>query len=90
MERLARKFETARSLVPRPVVVQTGKSKIGFIAFGTSDFAITRKPRPAEKEYGLDADYLRIRAFPFAAKYTISSLRTIASTSSSRTATRRC
>ncbi len=37
MERLDKKFETARSLVPRPVVVQTGKSKIGLIAFGTSD-----------------------------------------------------
>ncbi|MGH9587412.1 MAG: 2-oxoacid:acceptor oxidoreductase subunit alpha, partial [Acidobacteriaceae bacterium] len=29
MERLSKKFETARSLVPRPEVVQTGKSKIG-------------------------------------------------------------
>src|SRR5271155_1693515 len=36
MERLARKFETARTLVPAPEVVQTGKSKIGFICFRTT------------------------------------------------------
>ena len=42
MERLARKFDTARSLVPAPEVVQTGKSNIGLIAFGSSDFAVRK------------------------------------------------
>jgi 2-oxoglutarate/2-oxoacid ferredoxin oxidoreductase subunit alpha len=65
MERLNRKFETARTLVPKPVVVQTGKSKIGLIAFGTSDFAVTESRDQLKKEYGVEADYLRIRAFPF-------------------------
>ena len=65
MERLAKKFETARSLVPRPEVVQTGKSKIGLIAFGTSDFATRESRDQLSKEYGLDADYLRLRAYPF-------------------------
>jgi 2-oxoglutarate ferredoxin oxidoreductase subunit alpha len=40
MERLARKFETARSMVPAPEIVQTGKSNIGLIAYGSSDFAV--------------------------------------------------
>ena len=35
MERLNRKFETARSFVPAPGSCDTGKSKIGFIAYGT-------------------------------------------------------
>src|ERR1700760_663597 len=35
MERLNRKFETARTLVPKPEIVQTGKSNIGFFAFGS-------------------------------------------------------
>jgi 2-oxoglutarate/2-oxoacid ferredoxin oxidoreductase subunit alpha len=65
MERLAKKFETARSLVPRPEVVQTGKSKVGLIAFGTSDFATRESRDQLSKEYGLDADYLRLRAYPF-------------------------
>jgi 2-oxoglutarate ferredoxin oxidoreductase subunit alpha len=65
MERLSKKFETARSLVPRPEVVQTGKSKIGLIAFGSSDFATRESRDQLSKEYNLDTDYLRIRAFPF-------------------------
>ena len=65
MERLAKKFETARSLVPRPEVVQTGKAKIGLIAFGTSDFATRESRDQLKKEFGLDTDYLRLRAYPF-------------------------
>jgi len=65
MERLNRKFETARTLVPRPVVVQNGKSKVGLIAFGTTDFAVTESRDQLKKEYGVETDYLRIRAFPF-------------------------
>ncbi len=65
MERLSKKFETARSLVPRPEVVQTGKAKIGLIAFGTSDFATRESRDQLKKEFGLDTDYLRLRAYPF-------------------------
>jgi 2-oxoglutarate ferredoxin oxidoreductase subunit alpha len=65
MERLNRKFDTARTLVPHPIVVQTGKSKIGIIAFGTSDFAVLESRDQIKKEYGVETDYLRIRAFPF-------------------------
>ena len=65
VERLARKFETARSLVPRPEVVQTGKSRVGLIAFGSSDFATRESRDQLRKEYGLETDYVRLRAFPF-------------------------
>jgi 2-oxoglutarate/2-oxoacid ferredoxin oxidoreductase subunit alpha len=65
MERLGRKFDTARTLVPAPEVVQTGKSKIGLIAFGSSDFAVRESRDQLKKEYGLETDYLRLRAFPF-------------------------
>jgi len=64
MERINRKFETARSFVPRPEVY-TGKSKIGIIAYGTSHWAITESRDQLRKEYNLEIDYLRIRAFPF-------------------------
>ena len=65
MERLARKFETARTMVPAPEVVQTGKSNIGLIAFGSSDFAVRESRDQLKKEYALETDYLRLRAFPF-------------------------
>jgi 2-oxoglutarate/2-oxoacid ferredoxin oxidoreductase subunit alpha len=65
MERLNRKFETARSLVPRPEVVNTGKSKIGIIAYGTSHWGIVEARDQLRNEYGIETDYLRIRAYPF-------------------------
>jgi 2-oxoglutarate ferredoxin oxidoreductase subunit alpha len=65
MIRLARKFDTARTLVPAPVVVQDGKSKVGIIGFGSSDFAIAESRDDLMKQYGLDTDYMRIRAYPF-------------------------
>jgi 2-oxoglutarate ferredoxin oxidoreductase subunit alpha len=65
MERLARKFDTARTMVPAPEVVQTGKSNIGLIAFGSSDFAVRESRDQLLKEYGLETDYMRLRAFPF-------------------------
>jgi 2-oxoglutarate ferredoxin oxidoreductase subunit alpha len=65
MERLARKFETARTMVPAPELVQTGKSNIGLIAYGSSDFAVRESRDQLIKEYGLETDYMRVRAFPF-------------------------
>ncbi len=65
MERLDRKFNTARTLVPAPEMVQNGKSQIGLIAFGSSDFAVRESRDQLKKEYGLETDYMRLRAFPF-------------------------
>ena len=66
MERLVRKFENARKLVPAPVAVKNGSSKIGFLAYGTTDFALRESMDQIKKEYGKDVDYMRIRAYPFA------------------------
>jgi 2-oxoglutarate/2-oxoacid ferredoxin oxidoreductase subunit alpha len=66
MERLARKFESARKLVPEPVVVKNGTSKIGFLAFGSTDFALRESMDQIQEEHGLSVDYMRVRAYPFA------------------------
>jgi 2-oxoglutarate ferredoxin oxidoreductase subunit alpha len=66
MDRLLRKFESARKLVPAPVAVKQGTSKIGFLAYGTTDFALRESMDQIKKEFGKDVDYMRIRAFPFA------------------------
>src|SRR5580693_8987369 len=52
MERINRKFETARAFVPRPEV-HTGKSKIGIIAYGTSHWGITEARDQMRDEYKL-------------------------------------
>ena len=65
MLRLARKFETAKTLVPKPILEGTGTQKVGIIAFGTSHWAVIEGRDQLERESGLATDYLRIRAFPF-------------------------
>jgi len=65
MERINRKFETARSFVPRPEVVSANKSKIGVIAYGTSHWAIIESRDQLSREYKCEIDYLRLRAYPF-------------------------
>jgi 2-oxoglutarate/2-oxoacid ferredoxin oxidoreductase subunit alpha len=66
MDRLSRKFEGARKLVPAPVAVKNGTSRVGFLAFGSTDFALRESLDQIKKEYGKDVDYMRIRAYPFA------------------------
>ncbi len=65
MDRLARKFETARSLVPRPELVRNDGNEVGIIAYGTSHHALVETLDQLETEYGMKADYLRLRAYPF-------------------------
>ena len=66
MERLVRKFESARKMVPAPVTVKNGSSKVGLIAYGTTDFALRESLDQIKKEFGKDVDYMRVRAYPFA------------------------
>jgi 2-oxoglutarate ferredoxin oxidoreductase subunit alpha len=69
MERLNRKFETARSFVPRPEIMKgdaaKGPVKIGIIGYGTSHWGITESRDQLREEYGIETDYLRLRAYPF-------------------------
>ena len=65
MLRLSRKFETARTMVPEPIVEGTGTEKIGIIAFGSSHWAVIESRDQLQQELGIETDYLRIRAFPF-------------------------
>ena len=65
MERLNRKFETARSFVPRPEITKGNDARIGIIGFGTSHWGITESRDQLRDEYAIETDYLRLRAYPF-------------------------
>jgi 2-oxoglutarate ferredoxin oxidoreductase subunit alpha len=65
MERLNKKFQTARSFVPRPEVITDGTSKIGILAYGTTHWAITESRDQLSHEYNVATDYIRVRAYPF-------------------------
>ena len=65
VDRLARKFETARTFVPKPVVEMNPKARIGLIGFGTSHWAISESRDQLRDETKIETSYLRLRAYPF-------------------------
>jgi 2-oxoglutarate/2-oxoacid ferredoxin oxidoreductase subunit alpha len=67
MQRLLRKFDTARGLVPAPVIEHArpeGRTKCGVIHFGSTAPAI-REALAALAADGIQLDTMRLRAFPF-------------------------
>jgi 2-oxoglutarate/2-oxoacid ferredoxin oxidoreductase subunit alpha len=65
LDRLARKFDTARTLVPKPEVETNAKAKIGTIAYGTTHWAMIEARDQLKNEAGIETSYLRLRAYPF-------------------------
>jgi 2-oxoglutarate ferredoxin oxidoreductase subunit alpha len=65
LDRLARKFETAQTLVPKPEIELVGEGGVGLIAYGTTHWAIIESRDQLKNEANLDTSYLRLRAFPF-------------------------
>ena len=70
MDRLARKFETARGYVPKPVIDQVAGAKIGVIGYGTSHWAITESRDQLREETDVKVSYFRLRAYPFTDELT--------------------
>jgi 2-oxoglutarate ferredoxin oxidoreductase subunit alpha len=68
MDRLARKFETARNRVPAPVVETVAEAKLGFIGYGTSHWAISESRDQLREETDVKMSYFRLRAYPFTAE----------------------
>jgi 2-oxoglutarate ferredoxin oxidoreductase subunit alpha len=65
MQRLLKKWDTAKQCVPAPELIKAGKgSSVGVIHFGTSRDA-TLEAIDSLKAEGLAIDTLRLRAFPF-------------------------
>jgi len=62
MDRLAKKFETAKKYVPKPVITGKDSAKIGIIAYGTTHHALTET---LERLNNDQIKYLRMRAYPF-------------------------
>lgn len=63
MDRLDRKFETARKLVPQPVIDRVDGAKVGIIAFGSTDLAMQEARDTLAKE-GVKTNYLLLKALP--------------------------
>jgi 2-oxoglutarate/2-oxoacid ferredoxin oxidoreductase subunit alpha len=63
MERLTRKFETARQLAPQPVEERVAGAEIAFISYGSADPAVA-EARARLARQGVPSSYLRVRALP--------------------------
>lgn len=69
MDRLAKKFETAKELVPAPEFLQSeNASKYGVIFFGTSTYA-AEEAVELLKEENVILDAMRPKAFPFGKEF---------------------
>ena len=68
LDRLGRKFDTARDRVPGPIVEANPKARVGIIAYGTSHWAIVESRDQLAQEGGLETAYLRLRAYPFSSE----------------------
>jgi 2-oxoglutarate ferredoxin oxidoreductase subunit alpha len=67
MDRLVRKLETAKTMVPGPIIDAGGpnRAKVGILAYGTTHWSIVESRDQLRAERSLETDYCRVRAFPF-------------------------
>ncbi|MDE3075906.1 MAG: 2-oxoacid:acceptor oxidoreductase subunit alpha [Chloroflexota bacterium] len=66
LERIGKKYETARQYVPKAIVEAAGND-VGILAYGTSHHAVV-EARERMAARGLKTDYMRVRSVPFPAE----------------------
>jgi 2-oxoglutarate ferredoxin oxidoreductase subunit alpha len=69
MERLSRKWETARTMVPEPAIQESGDSKVAILSVGSCDGAV-REAITVLADQGVELSYCRVKAFPFGKSVT--------------------
>ena len=65
LDRLSRKFDTARTLVPKPEVDLAARGGIGVIAYGTTHWALIEARDQLKNEQKVNTSYYRLRGYPF-------------------------
>jgi 2-oxoglutarate ferredoxin oxidoreductase subunit alpha len=63
LQRLAVKWDTARKLVPAPIIDEVPGAEIGIISLGSNDAAVA-EARARLAKAGVQTSYLRLRALP--------------------------
>jgi 2-oxoglutarate ferredoxin oxidoreductase subunit alpha len=64
LDRLLKKWATAKKLVPRAVIDATAGSTAALVSIGSCDGAI-QEAMDVLKGHGVTLDYMRVRSFPF-------------------------
>jgi 2-oxoglutarate ferredoxin oxidoreductase subunit alpha len=68
VNRLVRKFETARTMVPKPEFQERPGAHAGLLAYGTSHYGTTEARDKLATTFGVTLDYCRLRSLPLAAE----------------------
>lgn len=63
LDRIKKKFETAKSQLPKPIYREKENARIGLIAMGSTEFAII-EAQDKLASMGLPTDFMRIRGLP--------------------------
>ena len=64
VDRLRRKWETAKSYVPGPAIYYNEKYRTAIVSVGSCDGAVL-EARDRLQESGINVNYMRVKAFPF-------------------------
>ncbi|HEY3349112.1 MAG TPA: 2-oxoacid:acceptor oxidoreductase subunit alpha [Thermoanaerobaculia bacterium] len=64
VDRLARKFDTARTLVPKPEIQDRPGAFAGLLAYGTSHYGVSEGRDKLAADFGVPLDYCRLRGLP--------------------------
>ena len=64
LDRLLKKWATAKKLVPRALIDATAGAPVGLVSLGSCDGAV-REAIEVLKGQGVGVDYMRVRSFPF-------------------------
>ncbi|HEX7614807.1 MAG TPA: 2-oxoacid:acceptor oxidoreductase subunit alpha [Thermoanaerobaculia bacterium] len=68
VDRLVRKFETARTMVPKPEIQDRPGATAGLLAYGTSHYGTTEARDKLAVTFGVSLDYCRLRSLPLQAE----------------------
>ena len=69
VDRLVRKWETAATLVPKPVIQRRKTAEWGIVSVGSCDYAVAEAVEVLARK-GIYLSYMRVKAFPFSAAVT--------------------
>jgi 2-oxoglutarate/2-oxoacid ferredoxin oxidoreductase subunit alpha len=65
MDRLKKKYNSARKYVPAPVLHKLPAATVGIISFGSTEAAVLEAQNQLAAGHKLKCDFMRIRAIPF-------------------------
>ncbi|MCY4512970.1 MAG: 2-oxoacid:acceptor oxidoreductase family protein [Bdellovibrionales bacterium] len=67
LDKLKKKWETIKSLVPNPIIESEEDTPLAFVTFGNNE-NVLREVRDILKKKGIKINYMRIRSYPFSEK----------------------